>query len=36
MSFYYTSKYLDNNWVMPFLMPDGETFVGMTDTPQML
>jgi len=35
-SLYYTSKYLDNNWVMPFLMPDGKTFVGMTDTPQML
>lgn len=33
---YYTSKYMDNNWVMPFRLPDGETYVSMTDTPLML
>jgi hypothetical protein len=28
-----TGKYMDNNFVMPFRMPDGETYVGLTDTP---
>jgi carotenoid cleavage dioxygenase-like enzyme len=32
MNMYYSSKYFDNNWVMPSRMPDGKTYVGMTDT----
>ena len=32
----YTKKYMDNNWVMPARMPDGQTYVGMTDMPLML
>ena len=26
----------DNNWVMPYRMPDGKTYVSLTDTPNML
>lgn len=35
VNFYY-QKYNDNNWVMPVRMPDGKTYVSMTDSPQML
>jgi len=35
MNFYW-QKYNDNNWVMPARMPDGKTYVSMTDSPQML
>ena len=31
-----SQKHFDNNWVMPARMPDGKTYIGMTDTPQML
>ena len=26
----------DNNWVMPYRMPDNTTYVSLTDTPNML
>ena len=26
----------DNNWVMPYRMPDNKTYVSLTDTPNML
>jgi hypothetical protein len=29
-------KNFDNNWVMPWRMPDGKTYVSMTDTPNFL
>jgi carotenoid cleavage dioxygenase-like enzyme len=35
-NFYYSTKYFDNNWVMPSRMPDGKTYMGMTDMPLML
>jgi hypothetical protein len=36
VNLYYSSNYFDNNWVMPNRMPDGKTYVGMTDTGDML
>lgn len=36
VNLYYSSQYFDNNWVMPNRMPDGKTYVGMTDTSDML
>lgn len=36
MNLYYSSNYFDNNWVMPMRMPDDKTYVGMTDTSNML
>lgn len=36
VNLYYSNKYFDNMWVMPSRMPDGKTYVGMTDTSDML
>lgn len=35
VSLYYTAEYFDDNWVMPWRLPDG-TYVSMTDTPNYL
>lgn len=32
----YSVAFFDNNWVMPWRMPDQKTYVSMTDTPNML
>ena len=36
LNIFYSSNYFDNNWVMPSRMPDGKTYIGMTDLPLML
>jgi len=36
VNFYYTNEYNDNYWVKLERMPDGETYIAKTDTPDML
>lgn len=36
VNLYYSSHYFDNFWVMPFRMPDKQTYVGLTDMADML
>lgn len=36
VNLYYTQHYYDNDWTQPNRLPDGKTYVGMTDMPAML
>lgn len=36
VNLYYSDQYYDNDWVQPNRLPDGKTYVGMTDMADML
>jgi carotenoid cleavage dioxygenase-like enzyme len=36
VNLYYSTEYYDNDWVQPNRLPDGKTYVGMTDMASML